>query len=55
MKKRTFDIIFIVIATVILVALTQYELLEKYVSFALVPIIFAYYLGQYAEKKFKNE
>lgn len=53
-KKRTFDLIFIVLTTVLLVLLAQYGLLEKYVGFVIIPIISAYWLGQYAERKFKN-
>lgn len=55
MKKRTFDLIFIVISTVILIALSKYGLLEKYMVFSLIPILVAYQLGKYAERKFKDE
>ena len=55
MKKRIFDLIFIVIATVILIALYNYGLLEKYIAFSLIPILIAYQLGQYSERKFKDE
>ncbi|WP_417236918.1 hypothetical protein [Bizionia paragorgiae] len=54
-KKRTFDLIFIIVSTAILIALSEYGLLEKYMAFALIPILIAYQLGQYSQKKFKNE
>ncbi|SEA43975.1 hypothetical protein [Bizionia paragorgiae] len=54
MKKRTFDLIFIIISTVILVVLSEYGILEKYVAFAIVPILVAYFLGQYSERRFRK-
>jgi len=54
MKKRTFDIIFIIISTIILIVLSKYGLLEKYMAFSLIPILIAYQLGQYSERKFKK-
>ncbi len=50
-KKIIFDSTFIVIATVILIVLVQSELIEKYIGFALIPILIAYYLGQFVERK----
>ncbi|MGJ5640789.1 hypothetical protein [Formosa sp. S-31] len=55
LKKRTFDFIFIVVSTAILLTLSAYGLLEKYMAFALIPILIAYQLGQYSERKFKNK
>jgi hypothetical protein len=52
MKKITFDIFVIVLLALALIGLSEYGLLEKYVAFALIPILCAYYLGKYAEKKF---
>ena len=54
-KKRTFDIIFIIVSTAILIALSEYGLLENYMPFSLIPILIAYQLGQYSQRKFKNE
>lgn len=54
MKKRIFDIIFIIVSTAILIVLSQYGLLEKYMAFALIPILIAYQLGQYSERRFKG-
>lgn len=50
-KKLVFDFIFIVIATIILIVLNGYGLLEKYRGFALIPILIAYFLGQFVERK----
>ena len=54
MKKRIFDMIFIIISAIILTALLEYDLIEKYIGFALIPILIAYQLGQYSERKFKK-
>ncbi|MCD6179132.1 MAG: hypothetical protein J7K39_04445 [Bacteroidales bacterium] len=50
-KKIIFDVVFIVIAAVIITVLIEYGLIEKYVGFALIPILIAYYLGQFVERK----
>jgi predicted membrane protein len=50
-KKRIFDLIFIVIAAIILSVLVEYGLIEKYIGFVLIPILIAYYLGQFVERK----
>jgi len=54
MKKRIFDIIFIIISAIIWPILMEYGLLEKYIGFSLIPILIAYQLGQYSERKFKE-
>ncbi len=53
-QKRTFDILFIIISAIILILLSQYGLLEKYIAFSLIPVLLAYRLGQYSERKFKK-
>ena len=53
-KKRTFDIIFIIISTAILITLSEYGLFETYMGFSLIPILIAYQLGQYSERKLKK-
>lgn len=50
-KKIIFDSAFIVIAAVILILLVESGLIEKYIGFALIPILVAYYLGQFVERK----
>lgn len=53
-NKILFDIIFIIISTLILIGLNQYGLLEKFMGFAIIPILVAYFTGQYVGKKFKK-
>ncbi len=50
-KKIIFDLIFIVIIAVIMTVLFKYGLIEKYIGFSLIPILIAYYLGQFVERK----
>ena len=54
MRKRFFDIFFMIISAIILVILIEYGLLEKYIGFSLIPILIAYQLGQYSERKFNK-
>ncbi len=54
MKKRTFDIIVILLITIILIILYQFNLLESSAKFMLIPILAFYYLGQYSERKFQK-
>lgn len=51
-KKIIFDVVFIVVATLILILLDQYGFLEKYLGYALIPILIAYFFGQYSGRKF---
>jgi hypothetical protein len=53
-KKRTFDLIFIILSTAILITLSEYGLLETYMAFSLIPVLIAYKFGQYSERKFKK-
>ena len=53
-KKIIFDMIFIVISGVILISLNHFGFLEKYSGFALLPILIAYYIGQYTGRKYKK-
>lgn len=52
MIKRWVDAIFMVISATVLIAFNQYNLLEKYTGFLLIPILISYYAGQYTERKF---
>ena len=54
MKKRVFDLIFIIISASILVIFSEYDFLEKNMAFSFIPILIAYYLGQYSQIKFKK-
>ena len=50
-KKIIFDLAFIVIAAIILIVLVESGLIEKYIGFSLIPILIAYYFGQFVERK----
>lgn len=52
MSKLLFDIIFILIAGIILVFLNEYGLMDKYMGLSLIPILIAYSLGQYSQRRF---
>jgi len=54
-KKIIFDAAFIIIAAAILTIFVECELIEKYIGFALIPIIIAYYFGQYVERKTRTK
>ena len=54
MKKRLFDLIFIIISASILVAFSEYGFLEKNIAFSFIPILIAYFLGQYSQIWFKK-
>jgi len=55
MKKIIFDTIFIVISTIILVILSEFGFLEKYIGLALIPILIAYFVGQFVERKINKK
>jgi predicted membrane protein len=50
--KRAFDLIFIIISALILITFSEYGFLEGHMGFLLIPVLIAYYLGQYSERKF---
>lgn len=54
-KKIIFDVAFIIIAATILTIFVESELIEKYIGFALIPIIIAYYFGQYVARKTRTK
>ena len=53
-KKRVFDLFFIIISASILVILSEYGFLEKNITFSFIPILIAYFLGQYSHIWFKK-
>ena len=54
-KRKIFlDVLFILISTSILVALHETGAIVKYIGLVLLPIIGAYYLGQFVERKKKK-
>ena len=54
MIKRIFDLIFIIISASILIILSEYGFLEKNIAFSFIPILIAYFLGQYSHIWFKK-
>ena len=54
-QKIIFDVAFIIIAAVTLIVLVETALIEKYIGFALIPILIAYYLGQFVERKTRKK
>jgi hypothetical protein len=54
MKKRTFDIIVILLIAIFLNSLNQFDVLEKSAKFMFIPILVFYFIGQVTERKFKK-
>lgn len=50
-NKKMFDILFIILAGVIVIVLNQFGLIVKYSGFTLIPILLAYFLGQFIERR----
>lgn len=55
MKKRIFTFAFIVVTAIFLSILMRFDLCEKYIGFAMIPMMVAYYLGQYSERKYPKK
>ena len=53
-KQKAFDMLFAIVCTLFLLALIKFDLIEKYIGFGLVPLLIAYQIGKYAERKFKD-
>jgi len=53
-KKKAFDMFFTIVSTIFLIVLMKFDLIEKYIGLALIPIITAYHIGKYSERKFKD-
>ena len=54
MKKRIFTLFVIVLITVFLLILNQFDLLEKSAKFMFVPLLSLYLIGQYSERTFTD-
>ena len=54
MKKRTFDFIVILVNAFFLIILNLFGILEKSAKFMFLPILAFYFIGKYAERRFKN-
>lgn len=53
-RRKIIDVIFIVISALFLILLIEFDLIERYIGYSLLPIVAAYFLGKYAERKFKD-
>jgi multidrug transporter EmrE-like cation transporter len=54
MNKSIFTIAVIASMAILLIILNQLNVLTQYSVFALIPVVGAYFLGQFGEKKFKK-
>lgn len=55
MNKRIFTYLFILVTAIFLSILMRFDLCEKYIGFVLIPMLAAYYLGQYSERKYPKK
>lgn len=54
MKKKTFDIIVVLLIAIILIILNRLDVLERAARFMFIPILAFYFLGQYSERRLKK-
>nr|WP_320120151.1 hypothetical protein [uncultured Marinifilum sp.] len=54
-KKIIYDLIFVLVSGIFLTVLDKYGLLQKYIGFALIPLLISYYTGQIVERKFTDK
>jgi|LSQX01.1.fsa_nt_gb hypothetical protein len=54
MKNNIFDLIFITVAAVFILIINHYNLAEQYLTFSLIPLMGAYYVGKYVGIKFEQ-
>ncbi len=54
MRKIHFDFLVIILFGALFVGLVELSLLEKAAKFSIIFIVIAYFLGQFAVKKFKE-
>ena len=55
MSKNIINTLFIVLVGMFLVILNEFDLLQSGAPFAIIPIMLAYFLGQFVERKFKAD
>ena len=53
-KQKAFDMFFTIVSALFLIALIRFNLIQEYIGFGLIPLIIAYQIGKYAERKFKD-
>jgi predicted membrane protein len=54
-KKIIIDIAFIVITAAVLSVIIKSGLIENYIGLTLIPILIAYYIGQFVERKTRTK
>jgi len=54
MNRKLFDIFMILLMAGLLIILEEFDLIEKYKYFALIPLLIFYFLGKFSERKFKS-
>ena len=52
-KKRILDVIFIAIAGASVLVLNHFGLISEYPGLSLIPLLMAYFIGQFVERKTK--
>ena len=55
MNKIYFGMLFLIIATAIVLGLNHYDLVANFGEFAIIPILAAYFMGQYSEGKYGSK
>lgn len=55
MKKELFDVVFILGIAAVMVLLLEYIPANKFIGFSFLPVLFAYYMGQYSQRKFSRK
>ena len=55
MTKTIFNFVFITLIGIFLIVLNEFDLLQSGVGFAIIPIALSYLVGQYSERRFKDE
>jgi len=54
MKRKLFDTFMILLMAGLLIILEEFDLIEKYRYFALIPLLIFYFLGKFSERRFKS-
>ena len=54
MKKRTFTVLVIVVTAAALVGLNEFDILDYLVRYVFIFLMGFYFLGQFAQRRFKS-
>ena len=55
MKKELIDVLFILGMATVLIILMQFISPHKYIAFSFLPVLFAYWMGQWVQRKFSKK